>query len=151
MMCIASAAMPTTSLQSSHHNCTIGKNDHCTYDDMFVPYNDQHDTDCDCIPDSCDSEANDSNYGSLDDCKSHKDEGGTLARIAVITTLLSVLALIYIFRNSWLGTCCESSEQYKERQRKNAADRKKIKELTSERDALLQSTKNLESGVDIQF
>ena len=156
IMYTVSASVPTTTLRSNQQNCIIGKDGHCTYDEIFAPYNGRNDTDCDCIPDSCDSDANDPNYGSLDSCKTHKDNNDasddeTLTLIAIIVTLLAILAIIYIFRNILCRCCYESDEEYKERQRKNTADRKTINELASERDALLQSTTKLEPGIKINF
>ena len=148
ILSVTSAVRPTT-LQSTQTDCIIGKNDHCTFDTMFEPYNDQQDTDCDCVPDSCDSDVSDSSKGSLSDCKPEKADNS--ARIAAIAASLFILLLIYILRNSILFLCCETSEQRLERQRQNEADLKEMNELKSERDELLKSTNNLEKGVDLKF
>ena len=142
--------MRPTTLQSTETDCIIGKNDHCTFDTMFEPYNDQQDTDCDCVPDSCDSEVSDSTKGSLSDCNPEK--ASNLARIAAITVALAVLAYFFVLRNSWpFRGCCETHEQKLERQRQNEADLKEMNELKSERDELLKSTNNLEKGIDLKF
>ena len=138
---------------NSRCNCILGSNDHCTFDEMFKPYYGKNDTDCDCVPDSCDSAPKNSQVGSLSDCKSDKNKTNddTLTQIAVIGTLLAVIILAFVFRNSCCSTLCESGEEYEERQRRNAADRKKIKELTSEREALLNSTKLQEEKTKLYF
>ena len=123
-------------------NCTIGTNDHCN--DVAASYVGQNDTDCDCVPDSCDSAPEDSQIGSLSDCTSQQDDDGTSARLAFISVSLVVLSLGILCRNTC--TCCESDEQRAERLRKNDADMKQISELKSERETLLKSTNKLEQG-----
>lgn len=126
-------------------NCTIGTNDHCN--DVASAYAGQNDTDCDCVPDSCDSAPEDSQIGSLSDCEtdtSQQDDDGTSDRLAFISVSVVVLLLGILFRN--ICTCCESGEETTERLHKNDADMKKISELKSERETLLKNTNKLEQG-----
>jgi len=51
-----------------YSGCTIGVEDHCV-DELFTSYVHQADTDCDCIPDWCDVDPVNSNYGSLSQCQ----------------------------------------------------------------------------------
>ena len=125
-------------------NCTIGTNDHCN--DVAAPYVGQNDTDCDCVPDSCDSAPEDSQIGSLSDCTSQQDDDGTSDRLAFISVSLVFLSLGIYSRNICCNTCCESVEERAERLRKNDEDMKKISELKSERETLLKSTNKLEQG-----
>ena len=134
-------------------NCILGSNDHCTFDEMFKPYYGKNDTDCDCVPNSCDYAPKNSQVGSLSDCKSDKKETNddTLTQIEFIGIILAIIILALTLRNCFRCGCCESKEANEERQRQNAADRKKIKELTSEREALLKSTKLQQEKTKLYF